>query len=496
MKLVSADTMRELDRRTMEIGDMSGDDLMAAAAAGVAKAVKRMATAHRLTGAPVLFLAGGGNNGGDAFVAASLLHEEGWTVECWLAGSPEKLSGEAAQAWRKLIEADVPFKSIVDPELWRQASTCKTEFGIVVDGLLGTGSQGEPRGLVAEAIDFLNAQSVRSLVVAIDAPSALSVRVDLTVALGLPKSSYMRLGGMDAAGHLEVVDIGIPDALVEEAEGESGIELLHPSELASFFPRRPHAAHKGCYGHLLCLGGSKGFSGAVTLAVRAAVRSGVGRVTAIVPEAVHSLVASAVPEVMVHSSRPDGGWSAILAGCGMGRTEATRRQVLQLLSESEVPVVLDADAVTVLANHTDAVSAAAAPVVLTPHPGEFATLFGLKVGEVQEDRLGMARMAANKLGAVVVLKGAGTVIAAPGQPLAINPTGNPGMATGGVGDVLAGMTAGLVAQGINLFGATCAAVWLHGRSGDLAAAECSQMSVTASDIIRKIPDAMRDISCR
>jgi len=208
------------------------------------------------------------------------------------------------------------------------------------------------------------------------------------------------------------------------------------------------------------------------------------------------VVATAVPEVMVHSSMPEGKWTAVLAGPGMGRSATTREQVLQLLESSAVPLILDADAVTMMADHTEAIAAANCPVVLTPHPGEFAALFGLKVEDVQEDRAGMARMAAAKFGCVVVLKGAGTVVAASGHPLAVNLTGNPGMASGGSGDVLAGIMAGLAGQGIPTFEAACAAVWLHGRAGDLAAAEKSQASIIAPDLIEKLAEAFRDISCR
>jgi NAD(P)H-hydrate epimerase len=180
----------------------------------------------------------------------------------------------------------------------------------------------------------------------------------------------------------------------------------------------------------------------------------------------------------------------------MGRSNSTRQQIFQLLETSDLPLVLDADAITVLAGHTAAIASAKCPVILTPHPGEFAALLGLKVEDVQDDRLGMTKMAAEKLGCVVVLKGAGTLIAAPGLPAAVNLTGNPGMASGGSGDVLAGILAGLVGQGIPPFGAACAAVWLHGRAGDLAAAEKAQASLIAPDLIEKLPEAFRELSCR
>ncbi len=487
--------MRELDRRTIESG-MAGEELMAAAGEGLSDAIRTLAANHQLADSPVLFVAGPGNNGGDAFVAAAVLHEDNWPVECWLACPENRLKGDALTHFKKMKKAGVPFEVLDTPELWSYVSASGIDAEIVVDGLLGTGATGEPRGVMADAIRFVDAQADRALVVAIDVPSAMAVRADLTATMGLPKSGLVLPENIDVVGTVEVVDIGIPPEFIDEAEGETDLEFIHPSDLYPLFPRRPRDAHKGAFGHVLCLGGSRGFSGAITLASKAALRSGAGLVSAFVPESIHALVAPAIPEVMVHSSPPEGNWSAMLAGPGMGRTATTREQVLHALETAEVPVVLDADAITVLADHIDAVAAAQCPLILTPHPGEFAALFGLKVEDVQEDRVGMARMAAARLNAVVVLKGAGTIIAAPDQCPAVNMTGNPGMATGGSGDVLAGLIAGLAGQGIAPFEAACAAVWLHGRAGDLAAAEKAQASVIAGDLIEKIPDAFRDLSCR
>ncbi len=495
MKIVTSNEMRELDRRTIDSG-IPGEELMFTAGEGLADAIRTLASNHQLTDSPVLFIAGPGNNGGDAFVAAYGLHEGGWPVECWLTAPESKLKGDALIHFRKMKKAGVPFEVLDAPEHWSYVSASGTDAEIVVDGLLGTGAAGEPRGVMADAIRIVDAQADPGQVVASDAPSAMAVRADLTVTMGLPKSGLVQPENMDCVGNVEVVDIGIPAEFIDAAAGEVGMELIHPSDLSPLFPRRPRTAHKGTFGHVLCIGGSKGFSGAITMAGLAAIRSGAGLVSAFVPEAIHSLVAPAVPELMVHSSLPDADWSSILVGPGMGRSATTREQVLQLLESSKGPVILDADAVTVLADHIDAISSAQCPVILTPHPGEFAALFGLKVDDVQEDRSGMVRMAADRLGATVVLKGAGTLVAAPEQPVAVNLTGNPGMASGGSGDVLSGMIASLAGQGIAPFGAACAAVWLHGRAGDLAAAEKAQASVIATDLIEKIPDAFRDISCR
>lgn len=495
MKVVTSSQMRELDRRTIESG-VPGEELMRIAGEGLADSIRRLAEMHRLVHAPVLFVAGPGNNGGDAFVAARCLYEDQWAVECWLACAEDKLKGDALLHFKSMKKSGLTTRVVARPEEWRDAAARATEAEIVVDGLLGTGASGEPRGTIADAIDFINSQAAQALVVSIDVPSAMAVRADLTVAMGLPKIDCVEPDHLDAVGNLEVVDIGIPDEFIAEVKSETALELIHPADLAPLFPRRSRNAHKGSFGHALCIGGSKGFSGAITMAARAALRSGAGLVSAFVPESIHALVAPAIPEVMVHSSLPEGQWTAVLAGPGMGRTANTREQILHLLETAGAPLVLDADAVTVLADDPDALSAAACPLVLTPHPGEFAALFGLKVDEVQEDRVAMTIMAASRLGATVVLKGAGTVIASPDGRVAMNMTGNPGMASGGSGDVLAGMIAGLAGQGIAPFEAACAAVWLHGRAGDLAAAEQSQLTVIATDLIVRLPDAIREVSCR
>jgi len=496
MKLVSAAEMRDLDRRMIHDCGIPGQELMRIAGEGLAAEIRKLAENHQLVDSPVLFIAGPGNNGGDAFVAAACLHEEGWPVACRLAAAQSAIKGDALVHFKRMCKVGVPFLATESEEEWRSAAL-DTDAEIVVDGLLGTGASGEPRGLVAAAIDFIDAQADRALIVAIDTPSAMCVRSDLTVAIGLPKQDCVLPEYVDFVGNLEVVDLGIPQDYVDAVAGNAQAEFIHASDLSVLFPRRPKDAHKGAFGHVLCIGGSKGFSGAITMACSSALRSGAGLVSAFVPESIHSLVAAAVPEAMVHASMPDGTWSAVLAGPGMGRSATTREQVFHLLETSRVPVILDADAISVLADQIEVIMNASCPVVLTPHPGEFARLFGLKVEDVQEDRFGMARMASDRLGAVIVLKGAGTVVAAPGNPLAVNLTGNPGMATGGCGDVLAGLIAGLTAaQHIDPFEAACAGVWLHGRAGDLVAAAQSQASLLATDLIEKLPDAIRAISCR
>jgi len=496
MKTLSIQEIRDLDRKAIESG-IDSFELMQTAGEGVATAIQQLASNHQLIDVPILFLAGCGNNGGDAFVAATVLHREEWTVECWIAGLEEKLKGDALTAFKKMKKAGVPFQFIPDPNDWKQRGVYGVDAEMIVDGLLGTGFSGEPRSPIAEAIAFVQQAVNQALIISIDVPSAWSIPADLTLSMAFPKTDLLLPEYINMVGNLEIIDIGIPSEISNALKPVSDLEFIHPTDLRPLFVPRKRDAHKGTFGHLLAVGGSKGFSGAITLALRAALRSGVGLVSAFVPSTIHSIVATAVPEAMVHDQFPEKTFSATLLGPGMGVTKTTQKLVLDELARPEkTPLVLDADALCVLADKIEKISDSKRPVVLTPHPGEFAKLFGLRVSDVQEDRIGLVKMASERLGATIVLKGAGTLVASPKKPIAVNLTGNPGLATGGSGDVLAGLLAGLLAQGFSIYPATCAAVWLHGRAGDFAAAEKSQQTLLPTDLIEKFSDVFRELSCR
>ena len=243
MKLVSADEMRALDRRTIEEAGVPGEELMYTAGEGLADAMRRLAENHQLVDAPTLFIAGPGNNGGDAFVAAQVLHEDSWPVECWLAVAEEKLKGDALAHFKTMRQAGVPVEVLDTTDQWNYVAQSGIDAEIVVDGLLGTGAVGEPRGVIADAIQFIDAQADRALIVAIDSPSAMALRADLTVTMGLPKSLCVQPEHVDAVGNLEVVDIGIPPEYVDAVAGDPLAALIHPADLAPLFPRRNRAAH-------------------------------------------------------------------------------------------------------------------------------------------------------------------------------------------------------------------------------------------------------------
>lgn len=522
MKLVTTSTMREIERRTIEEFGVKGEHLMDRAGYCVAAAVRRLAEISGFASAYVHLIAGRGNNGGDAFVAARYLKEMGLGVEVWLACSANQITGDAALHFSKLKPAKIRVEEFPTQEDWKEVAQNPFVAEIIVDGVLGTGLRGPARGPAAGAIRYIRSQANESLVVSIDIPSGLNadtgttegdaVMADLTITMGLPKVGLLEPQAIDFVGAVEVADIGLPREVVDEAESDPR-EMIFTTDLKALFPRRKRNSHKGNYGHVLIVAGARGYAGAAALAARAATRSGVGLVSVIVPESQREVVAGAVLEAMVYAAPENAAGSltpaafplirefqprvqAILFGPGVARHPELRAVVLDLLKQSPVPLVLDADALHALGPELELLAGAKSPVVITPHPGEMAALLGCAIAEVQADRLATAQRAAAKSRAVVVLKGAGTVVAQTGQPTQINVTGNPGMATGGAGDVLAGLLAGLLAQGLKPYDAARAAVYVHGRAGDLAAWRHCQMAVNAGDVVDELPFAFRDLTLR
>jgi ADP-dependent NAD(P)H-hydrate dehydratase / NAD(P)H-hydrate epimerase len=502
MKTVSAAEMRELDRRTIEDG-VTGEELMRRAGQGVAE-IARDVLASR-GGHSILLIAGTGNNGGDVFAAATLLADSDIELEVWLYGSQSKIKGDAQLHLKKMVRAGIIPKEV------RSLNDLipKTDPNLVIDGLLGTGSKGAPRGFMADLVEWINAEAQYAFVLSIDIPSGIdadsgiaegaAVKADLTATIGLPKTGLIRPDAIPYVGSLEIVNIGIPFEFVEDTDGCAEAALINRTDI--FLPRRERDSHKGSYGHVLLIGGSKGFTGAIAMAARAALRSGAGLVSVLTPEEVWSVVAqTAGPEIMVHPfsdllkipemlTRDWKQCDAVLLGPGLGRSDKTTVLVSVLLKICEVPLVLDADALCI---EPERIAAAKCPVILTPHPGEFERMFGAPV----TDRWTQAMEAAEITGKTIILKGAGTVLAEPGKKLAVNLTGNPGMATGGSGDVLAGLLTGFLGQGMPSFQASMSAVYLHGLAGDMAAEMLSQESLIATDLIEALPDAFRFVQAR
>ena len=520
MKLVTSSQMRALDERAIRECGIPGRVLMDRAGREVARCVRDLIDWRKDRHARVLLAAGKGNNGGDAFAAARYLTEWGIPCAVWLAGARSAAEADAAWHLERMDAARAPLLEKPAESDWDRADA--TGWTVAVDGLLGTGIKGDARGVAAAGIRCLNRLASTAVIVAVDVPSGLdadggsgegpAVEADVTVTMGLPKRGFVLGRGPACVGSVLVADIGIPDGLTETVD--AAWELVTERDVRAWLPRRPRDSNKGTFGHALLVSGSSEYPGAAALAGSAAARSGAGLVTAWVPRSIAHTVAVGVPEIITQgvgkggqggvSGAPDGGvrgrpldpFSAILAGPGLGASPYTRAVVEDLLDRCNVPLVLDADALNVQRLKEGLLTRARAPLILTPHPGEMARFLGLTVREVQADRIGLAERVANTTGATVVLKGSGTVVASPGHRPAINLTGNPGMAKGGCGDALAGLLAGLLAQGIAPFEAACASVYLHGRAGDRAAWRLSQTGMKTGDLIEQLPQVFRDVCAR
>ncbi len=510
MRFCTADEVRQADEALIRSG-VAARDLMRRAARGIAGRLVELARATGVAAPRLLFAAGKGNNGGDAIAAAGLLREAGWNVEVWLAGEPAALAGEPAFFLSHYRSLGGSLRVCAAEADWAPEPGRLPLADIVVDGLLGTGARGAPAGLTAAAVRWINAMSAHARVVALDFPTGVDatsgeahephVTADATLCIGLPKAGLLAEAARGASGAVEWVDIGLsaPDGSV------GGLEPLE-GNVGTFIPPRPRAAHKGRFGRVLVIGGAPGLTGAAGLAARGALASGAGLVDVIVPPDLVASTSTQAPGAMVHPGETgrDGGLSAdiwarwenrlgvfdaVVAGPGMGSTPDTLQLLRRLLLLATKPLVLDADALNAFAGRAHWIEKRSGPAVLTPHPGELSRLVGIPVEEVQADRRKAAETLAALTGAVVVLKGEATLIAEKGRTTRINLNGNPGMARGGTGDLLAGLLGGLLAQGVAPFDAACLAVWLHGRAGDLAVWRHGPAAMRVEDIIASLAPA-------
>jgi NAD(P)H-hydrate epimerase len=449
-------------------------------------------------------LCGGGNNGGDGYVAARLLHAEGRLTDVLALVPAARLSGDAAAVRAQAAAAGVAIVEVGDA-----AEVPPLALGpgdVVVDALLGTGLARAPEGIFADAIAAVAAARDRGArVVAVDVPSGLSadtgrplgacVEADRTVTFAFPKRGLVVFPGAALAGEVTVADIGIPAAAAARVPVEA--ELVEEEDARELLPPRPPEAHKGDAGRLVVIAGSPGKSGAAHLALTGALRGGAGLVWLAARPDVMPMALAGRPEAM---SIPLPGWGplgeadleplvaaareadALVVGPGIPRGPETGAVLRELLARAGIPAALDADALNALAQTPEGPRGLGAPAVLTPHPGEMARLTGRPVAEVQADRLGIAAACAREWGVTVVLKGARTVVADPDGPPAVIPTGNAGLATGGTGDVLAGLAGALLAGGLAPRAAGRVAAWVHGRAGDRVAARLGQRGLLAGDL--------------
>ncbi len=493
MRILTADEMRELDRAVIERLGLPGLVLMENAALGVVEAISR----HYPRAESAAVFCGPGNNGGDGLAVARHLATRGYAVEVFVATGGRPYAGDAAvqlAVCRRLgitLHEPPPAAGAGEEAALAHCLAAAARHDLVVDALFGTGLSRPLDGFFARLVEGLD--EVPRPRVAVDIPSGLAgsraepigphLHADLTVTFAAPKVAHVFPPAAAAVGELVVADLGYPPRLVEEAPGD--LHLLTGEDLAGLLPPRAGESHKGDYGHLLLVAGAVGKAGAAVLAARAAVRAGAGLVTAAVPAPVLPLVqAGSIESMGVPLPAGEGGAlsaaaaapalaaargkSALALGPGLGQEEETMAAIREVALAAPLPLVLDADGLNAFAGRAGLLAARPAPTVVTPHPGEMGRLLGIGTAEVQADRPAAARRAAAASGAVVVLKGSLTLIAAPGGGLHVNPTGNPGMASGGSGDVLTGILGALLAQGLEALDAARLGVYLHGLAGDLA----------------------------
>jgi NAD(P)H-hydrate epimerase len=485
MKILTVAQMNAVDRATVERG-IPDIILMENAAHRV---VEYIASANHQR---IVVVCGKGNNGGDGLAIARMLHTRfrPELLEVVLVGDPHE------QQLKMLTAAGL--------EAQRNFTAKSRTATLVIDAVLGTGLSGPARGAALDAIRAINSQFPFAKVVAVDIPSGLAgdsatpvgeyVRADATVTFTAPKICHALPPARGLMGDLRIASIGSPAELLEDSQ----LELITPQGIASIFAPRDRDSNKGRYGHVLVIAGSHGKSGAAAMAGTAALRAGAGLVTVACPESVLAAVATYSPELMTEALTDRiyemaAKLTLTAIGPGIGTADETREMVRTLYATLEKPMVVDADALNCLVGSKW--KKPPAPRILTPHPGEMSRLTRLTIPQVQADRIGIARSFATERGVTLVLKGEGTVIAFPDGRVSINTTGSPAMATGGTGDILTGMTAGLAGQfPKDLDRAVAAAVYVHGLSGELAARHLCEQPVIATDLLRYLPEGIRAIT--
>jgi hydroxyethylthiazole kinase-like uncharacterized protein yjeF len=531
LRLTMTHEMQEIDRLAEADFGLPVRVLMENAGAAAAKAVRDFCQEHSAQGTQpfkrVSLLAGAGNNGGDALVAARHLQSDGFDAVVILCVSSEKLAtlkSACAENLAVLRKMSVPvlFASngfagaAADEELIQnELAACD----VIVDGLLGTGVKDQVRDPLVSVIRMAN--NTNKPIIAIDLPSGVAsdtgqilgvcIKATATVTLGAAKPCHFLHPGAQFCGRLILETIGIPRQLVA---AHSLGSVLSNAVAGAFVPQRKPHAHKGDNGRLLAIGGSPGLSGAILLCARGALRAGAGLVTAVCPESVAAELAARPPEVMAQMLAGDAQGclaptdanlaamatslarcQALVLGPGIGRSKAAVKFVHMIIEKSKLlPLVIDADGLYAL-NSELCRKHQPARMILTPHPGEMAALCGVSISEIQSDRIEWARRLSEEWGVITVLKGAGTVVACPDGRYYLNPTGNSGMAVGGSGDVLAGVIGGLLAQGADVEEAAAAGVYLHGLAGDLLACQRPR-GFLAGEIADTIPTALRKVAIK
>ena len=517
MRILSAEQMREADRRTIE--DLGIPSLVLMENAGRQVVAAMEAFFQDLAERQIAIICGKGNNGGDGFVVARTLHQRGIEVSVFVVGRVADIKGDARLNIEILGRLGVTVVEITDEGQWELHFSEISDHDLIVDALFGTGLKSALSGMYETVIADINGSGIP--VVSIDVPSGMSadthdligdcIDATVTVTLGAPKLPLILPPAEEKSGEVVIADIGIPAGIIDALDGPR-VELLTREQIRALISPRAADVHKGDFGRVLIVAGSRGKTGAAILAAQGALKSGAGLVTIATPRSVLPIVASHAPEYMtepleetvdgtVHFAAAEYVLSlaadVIAVGPGLGRGEGVATFARELLDKSETPIVLDADALNAFADDPTAlVGREGRDVIITPHPGEMARLVGCTIDDVQADRLGVAREFATAHKLYVVLKGYRSLIATPDGKMFVNPTGSPGMASGGTGDVLTGMLAAWLAQLLDAEAACRLAVYLHGAAGELADADQGEVSMTAVDLVQQISEAVLELTAK
>ncbi len=509
MRVASVKEMLQIEKEATRRLAISTRDLMENAGKAVADEAAKMNPSKE----HIVIVCGKGNNGGDGFVAARYLCEKGHMPTVFILSPLEKLSQDAKDAFAALKLASVQSIVLDEHNLDNLAAGLK-KASLVIDAIFGFSLKGAVRGIASKAIEIMNVSPCPKL--SIDLPSGLEsdtglihgacVKAAKTVALTCAKNGLVTYPGADMVGQLIVSDIGVPQEIVERI---SQVELVDPSRASSLLPKRKSDVHKKEVGRVLIIAGSQGMTGAAALAANSALKSGAGLVTLGIPSSLNNILeekltevmtvplpetaartfdVKAYEEIMELSSSHD----VVAIGPGISLNKSTVSLVRKLVSHLTLPMVIDADGLNALVDEVDLLRKRSFPAVITPHPGELSRLTKVSVDEIQQERLSFARRIAQEWEVVIVLKGAHTVVSSP-ETAAVVPTGNPGMASAGTGDVLTGFMSGFMAQGLAPYEAAVLGTYLHGLAGDLAADDLTEWCLIASDLIGYLPKAIKKI---
>lgn len=501
--------MKRIDEISIEEYGIPGVVLMENAGLAVVQEIERLRFPEKIAG----IICGTGNNGGDGFVIARHLFNRGWNVGILVCGDAGKIKGDALVNFQIAERIGIPIYS-ADEDSADFPEGIIEDSCLIVDALLGTGFRGRLKGFYKYIINRINES--KACVVSVDIPSGLDadtgfavdecVLADYTVTFQIPKVGLLINDGPKACGRLKVKDISIPQAAVDSMKLH--LNLLEQKMIKDMLPPRSLNTHKGSYGSVFVVACSKGMAGSGMMCSRAAIRSGAGIVVLGLPESLQRFVAANTMEIMTKGLEDKGTGilaeecipqlletanksSVLVIGPGLTDSESIRAIMPEVIVNCTIPIVIDADGLNSIAQNPGILKKRRGEIAITPHPGEMTRLCGCSSSDIQKDRLGYAERFAREFGVIVVLKGFRTIVALPDGTVYINPTGNPGMATAGSGDVLAGMIAGFAAQKSKLADAVLCGVYLHGAAGDYAAGKMGEYGLTAGDIIENIPHTIK-----